>query len=92
MSLELGDISLKALSGTLNLVAGSVMVTGTETRFQKECHIGQFIIALDEGDSVSHLLIIRKIENDIQMVVWKASLITASGLTGWQVPSLAFCL
>lgn len=82
------NIELVALTGELALTANSTQVVGDGTIFQTECHLGQFICAIPDDDSASWLLVVRSIEDDTHMTVWKAPNTTISGLTGWQMPIL----
>lgn len=80
------NIDKVALTGTLDLTADSITVTGTGTLFFSECHLGQFISA--ESASASWLLVVRRIISDTEMEVWKAPDTTVTGLTGWRMPVL----
>lgn len=82
------NIELVALTGQLALAANSTQIVGDGTIFQTECHLGQFICAIPDDDSASWLLVVRSIEDDTHMTVWKAPDTTISGLTGWQMPIL----
>lgn len=88
----LGDLSenieMVALTGTLGFTANSTTIVGDGTIFQTECHLGQFICAIPDDDSASWLLVVRSIEDDTHMTVWKAPDTTVAGLTGWQMPIL----
>lgn len=80
------DIEMVPLTGTLGLTANSTQVVGTGTIFQTECHLGQFICAIPADSSASWLLVVRSIEDDTHMTVWKAPDTTIDELTGWQMP------
>ena len=82
------NIEMTPLTGTLGLTAGSGTVVGDGTIFQSECHLGQFICAIPNDSSASWLLVVRSIEDDTHMTVWKAPHTTIDGLTGWQMPIL----
>ncbi len=78
-------LDMVALTGTLTLTANSTFIDGTGTVFLSECHLGQFILAINPGVA-SWLLVVRRIVSDIQMEVWKAPDTSIAGLTGWQMP------
>ena len=82
------NIEVVALTGQLALTADSTQVVGDGTIFQTECHLGQFICAVPDDDSASWLLVVRSIEDDTHMTVWKAPDTTIDSLTGWQMPIL----
>jgi len=86
----LGDLNeplnLVALTGTLEFTAGSTTVTGAGTAFFDECHLGQFIVAIKDDNS--WLLVVRRIDADDSMVVWKAPGDTVSGVTGFRASSI----
>jgi len=87
-----GDLAepfdLIALTGTLDLTADSVEVVGTGTVFTDELHLGQRVLAIDGGNSVSYPLAIRRITDDTHITVWKAPSATAASLTGYRQPRL----
>lgn len=82
------NMGMVPLTGTLGLTAGSTAIVGDGTIFQTECHLGQFICAIPDDDSASWLLVIRSIEDDTHMTVWKAPDTTIDELVGWQMPIL----
>lgn len=82
------NIEMVALTGTLALTADSTQVVGDGTIFQTEVHLGQFICAIPDDGSASWLLVVRSIEDDTHMTVWKAPDTTIDTLTGWQMPIL----
>lgn len=80
--------NLVALTGTIGITANSVEVTGTGTLFTQECHLGQKVCAIPGDNSASWLLVVRRIIDDENMVVWKAPDTTLTTLTGWRMPRL----
>lgn len=82
------NIEMVPLTGTLGLTANSTQIIGTGTIFNTEVHLGQFICAIPDDDSASWLLVVRSVEDDTHMTVWKAPDTTIDGITGWQMPIL----
>lgn len=79
-------LTMVALTGTLNIAAGSTTVAGVGTLFLAECHLGQTIIGVK--GSKSYLLKPRRIISNTSMVVWGAPADTDTGLTGQRMHRL----
>jgi len=82
------NVNLVPLTGTLSLSQGSTTIFGVGTLLNSECHLGQFILVIDDATGRSWLLVVRRVVSDTQMVVWKAPDTAISGLTGWRMPVL----
>ena len=80
------NLDLVPLTGTLEITADSLTVTGTGTLFASECHFGQTILGILA--SRSWLLKPKRIISDTEMEVWGAPDNTETGVTGWRMARL----
>lgn len=84
------NVPLVALTGTIDCTQGDPIITGTGTIFTVECHLGQYIILIDEDADSSALLVVKRIISDISMEVWQGQneaqpTASFSGVTGWRM-------
>ena len=82
------NLDLEQLTGTLSINADSVTLIGNGSRFQSECHLGQFIIAIETHVSAS-LFVVRRIVSDTEIEVWKAPSQTITNLIGYTMPKIS---
>lgn len=84
------NIPLVALTGTITCTEGNPIITGTGTVFMTECHLGQYVVLIDEDDGVSALLVVKRIISDTSMEIWQGPDLAQptasfSGVTGWRM-------
>lgn len=76
-----------ALTGTVALNT-TTTVTGTGTLFTTECHLGQYLLAIDTSNHKSYLLAVQSIASNTVLTVARAPLSagSVSGLTVYRLP------
>ncbi len=75
------------LTGTLNFLAGSSVITGSGTRFTTELKANNYI---QIGSSSSNVFIVSNIVNDYQLNATYSSVYSANGLSGYRQDSNIF--
>lgn len=81
------NLAHTALTGTVALNT-TTTVTGTGTAFTTECHLGQYLLAVDTSNHKSYLLAVQSIASTTSLTVARAPLSTSSvsGLTVYRLP------
>lgn len=72
-----------ALTGTLAYSPASLTITGTGTKFQDECHIGQMLYV-----GAGRPLVVNTIQTQLSMTVYLAPTTTETTKTAYRVPNL----
>ena len=81
------NLNHTALTGTVSLDT-TTTVTGAGTAFTTECHLGQYLLAVDTGTHKSYLLAVNSITSNTVLTAARAPLSTgtATGLTVYRLP------
>lgn len=86
------DMEMVPLTGTLTLTENSAEVEGVGSLFLTECHLGQFICAIQSNNAASWLLVVRQVIDNTHMIVWTPPLPdlppwpTMANITGNRMP------
>lgn len=81
------NLNHTALTGTVSITT-TTTVTGAGTAFTTECHLGQYLLAIDTSTHKSYLLAIQSITSNTVLNVARIPLATGtvSGLTAYRLP------
>lgn len=77
------NFTLRAISGTLALTAGSTTITGSGTDFLTSLRIGQDILAKKSDNTDAWLLVVKQINSDTEFICGKAPDGSTSGALGY---------